>query len=110
MPLMPTPRLSDDVLATFSKAGPWALLAVLLIGAILFEIRPALAAFEKQHTALQAALAEQRAEDGADFKAIQNLLGQILMSAERTAYLQRVQCQNEADTQAELRACAKDRD
>ena len=39
-----------------------------------------------------------------------NVNGQLLMSVERLVYLQRVTCQNAAQTAEALRACAKDRD
>jgi hypothetical protein len=98
----------EKFLTTIAKAGPWAVLACAVIAFVFLEIRPTMARMTEHHDAIIAGLAEQRAEDAADFKQIQNLLGQILMANERTAYLQRVQCQNAAETPEELRRCARD--
>lgn len=102
--------MNEKVMQAIAKSGPWAVLAFVLIAFILFELRPAIAAIQVQHESLNSALAEQRAEDGQDFKLTRDLLQQILTANERTAYLQRVTCQNQARTSSELRACAKDRD
>lgn len=93
-----------------AKSGPWAVLAFLLIAFILFELRPAVAAIQSQHLNFNAALAEQRAEDGQDFRMMRDILNEIRDASQRTAYLQRVTCQNQARSASELRACAKDRD
>lgn len=100
--------MNDTVWKTLAKSGPWALLAGVLIAYFLLRIDPVLDAISEDHVSLRAELAEQRAEDAADSKALLNVMGQILMSTERTAYLQRVQCQIAADSPAELRDCARD--
>jgi hypothetical protein len=102
--------MNEKAWQIIGKSGPWAMLAFVLIAFILFELRPAIAAIQSQHLTLNAALAEQRAEDGQDFKLMRDVLNEILDANQRTAYLQRVTCQNQARTPSELRACAKDRD
>ena len=102
--------MNEKLIAAFARSGPWTLLAVLLVAFYLLKLDPRLQAMDDQHDTMRREWAETRAEAAADAKALQNILGQILMSTERTAYLQRVQCQNEAETPAELRACAKDHD
>ena len=103
-------EMNETALKVMAKSGPWALLTSVFVGFYLLKLDPAIDALTTQHTSMRAEIAEQRSEESAESKALLNVMGQILMSTERTAYLQRVQCQNEADTPAELRACAKDKD
>lgn len=101
-------QTQDTIWKTFGKAGPWALLAVMLVVFYLYKLDPAIEALTRDHASMRAEIAEQRSEASDENKQLLNVLGQLVMSSERTVYLQRVACQNEADTAEELRACAKD--
>lgn len=102
--------MNETFLKTLAKSGPWAVLAGGLITFLLWQVVPALAALSADHVSMRAEIMEQRAEASAESKALLNVMGQILMSTERTAYLQRVSCQIAADSVAELRDCAKDQE
>lgn len=99
--------MNETFLKTLARSGPWALLAGVLILYYLLRLDPKLDAIASGQHSMRAELAEQRSEEAAEAKATLNILGQILMSAERTAFLQLVQCQNSATSATELRACAK---
>lgn len=102
--------MNETAWKTLAKSGPWAVLSGCLIVFVLWKLIPSIEAITQDHQSMRAEIAEQRSEEAAESKALLNVMGQILMSTERTAYLQRVACQNEADNAAELRACAKDND
>lgn len=102
--------MNETALKILAKSGPWALLSGILIAVWVMKLDPTLDAIGKEHSSMRAELLEQRAEEASESRALLNVMGQILMSTERTAYLQRVACQNEATTPSELRACAKDKD
>lgn len=102
--------MNETVWKRFEKAGPWAILAVLLIGFYLAKLDPVIDGLQQEHAAMRAEYAEQRAEAAAETKQLINVLGQLLMAQERIAYLQRLSCQHGAKTRAELNECAKDSD
>ena len=100
--------MNDTAWKTFARSGPWTLLAVLLIGYYFYKLDPKLDALQQEHVSMRAEFAESRAEEAAESRALLAIMEQIRKYAESTAYLQRVQCQNEADNPDELRRCAKD--
>lgn len=100
--------MNDTIWKTLAKSGPWAVMFGVLFGFFLWKFIPQIDAITADHASMRAEIREQRAEEAAESKALLNIMGQILMSTERTAYLQRVQCQIAADTPAELRECARD--
>lgn len=100
--------MNEPLIKVFAASGAIGVVAGVLLYVFVTDVRADQAANRSEHAALRAEYAEQRAEAAAETKQLINILGQLLMSAERTAYLQRVTCQNQADTPAELRACAKD--
>lgn len=102
--------MNETAWKTFAKAGPWAVLAVMLVAFYLWKLDPAIGALTQEHASMRAEIAEQRSEASAENTQLVNVLGQLLMAAERTAYLQRVTCQNLAATSQALRDCAKDSD
>lgn len=84
-----------------------AVFAGVMLAFILWKIDPKLDAITQSQDSLRAEIREQRAEEAAEARDLLNVMGQILMSSERTAYLQLVSCQQGARTPNELRECAK---
>ena len=95
--------MNENVLKAIATHGPWAVLAVVLIGFQMWEVRPAIANLNTAHMQME----EQQQEESAEIK---NVLGQVLMAIERSNYLERRNCINTAPTQEDRFACARDRD
>lgn len=93
----------NDWKTWLQKHGPWAALTLLLLSFYLYKLDPVI-------TSLQAEHREMRAEEAEEALQIKNVYGQVLMSLERSNYLERRNCINTARTPAERDACAKDRD
>lgn len=91
--------MNKEVVSSFIKAGPWAVLAGALIVYGILEVRPALALIP----AIRAEHAEMRAEQIATWK-------EALTYAKRSAYLERRNCINTARNEDQRDACAKDQD
>lgn len=94
--------MNETTWKVFAKSGPWAVLAAILIGYFLYEVRPAVASIQAEHR-------EMRAEDAAESARVQDVMGQVLMAIERSNYLERRNCINTARTPSDRDACARDR-
>lgn len=76
--------ISEKIVGGFAKAGPWALMSLLLVSVIIFEVRPTLAAIRAEH-------AEMRLE-------MNKALTDLVEYAKRSAYLEFRNCVNTATT------------
>lgn len=82
---------NEKLLAGFAKAGPWALLALLLVAVMVYEVRPAMASIRAEH-------AEMRAE-------MNKALSQLINYARQSAYLEFRNCVNTATTSEQRERC-----
>lgn len=88
-----TPMTTNErILASFTRAGPWALLAVLLVAFIVWEVRPAIASLKAEHM-------EMRAE-------MNNALRELTHYVRQSAYLEFRNCLNTATTAEQRERCA----
>lgn len=88
---------------TLKKGGPFAILFGVLLWVFISDVRADQKSTRAEH-------AEIRAEDTASDTQIKNALGQLLLSQERSVYLQRRQCINSARNATDREACIKDKD
>lgn len=91
--------LTDRVLDRFTRAGPWALLALLLILVMVYEIRPAIADQARQTAAIRAEHNEFRAE-------FNSALNDVLQAIRHSAYLEFRNCINTANNDDQRLLCA----
>lgn len=84
--------MKETALAILKQHGPITLIAVGLVFYLAMRS-------EAAHMDLQRAVTQNS-----------NINGQLLMSVERLVYLQRVTCQNSAQSADGLKACARDHD
>lgn len=84
--------LNDKLITAFAKAGPWALLTLLLLSVIVFEVRPALASLKAEHS-------EMRAE-------VNTTLKEVRDAVRRSAYLEFRNCINTAQNVEQSQRCA----
>lgn len=90
---------SEKFVARFLQFGFAAIIAGVLLGVFIGEVRADQRKGDEKHDAIEKRIA-----------GLENVMGQFLMSQERMVYLTRRQCINTAKTQAERDACSKDRD
>ena len=92
-------EMGETWVRTLAKSGPWALVAAGLIWFLVSDVRADQRAFHLEHIALTSQHSE-----------LATLIRQLVLTSERTTYLQRQQCYNTAHTDELKRACSKDRD
>lgn len=89
-------EMNETAMKILAKSGPWAVVAGVLIGVFVFDVRVGLTEGRNQHGAILKAV-----ED------IENIAGQTDMAQQQILYVLQTMCVNVSDTETERDNCQR---
>lgn len=90
-------EMNETALKILAKSGPWAVVAGVLIGVFVFDVRVGLTEGRNQHQQLLT-----------NVEAIKDITGQADMAQQRILWVLQTMCTNQATSDAQRRECLSD--
>lgn len=90
----------ESIWKTFTRSGPWAILALILVLFYLYKVGPAIETISAQHN-------EMRAEDLASDASVKAVMEAVRDAMRQNNYLQLRNCLNTARNQGDRDGCSK---